>query len=331
MGLQDTLAGKTPDATGPSARSSREERARRRQQQPVTPATAQIQELNEIDVLTAKLAEFEGSLPTRKLEPSRVRYSKFANRHQDHFESDTFAQLREDIASAGGNVQPIRVRPIHGDPDADYELIYGHRRLRACLDLGIPVEAVIADVNDEELFEAMSRENSSREDLSGFEEGMSYRRALEQGLYSSQHKLAAAVGISQARVSQVLNIANLPLQVIDAFPSPLKIQSRWAEAIQKRLKEDRRTVIEIATPLKGERSLTAKQVFEALVAKPRKARVDVVVDGKRRAVIRSNLGVVTVSFSKNALPPDRLDELASTLESYLGALTVASKTDRPAG
>lgn len=319
MGLQDTLATKTPDAATGHSRTSREERARRRNVQPITPATGQIQDLNELERVTAKLAEYEGSLPTRKLDPSRIRYSSFANRHEDHFESDGFAQLREDIASAGGNVQPIRVRPVQGDPNVDYEVIYGHRRLRACLDLKLPVEAVIAEANDEELFEAMSRENSSREDLSAYEEGLSYKRALDLKLYSSQHKLAAAVGITQARVSQVLNIANLPAQITEAFPSPLKIQSRWADAIQRKLKEDQSGVLAIAGQLKADRSLTAKQVYETLIAKPKKASVDVVVEGKRRAVIRSNLGVVTVSFAKNALPTDSLDELASSLEQFLAA------------
>ncbi len=317
MGLQDTLATKTPDAATGSNRTSREERARRRNLQPITPATGQIQDLNELERVTAKLAEYEGSLPTRKLDPNRIRYSSFANRHEDHFESEGYAQLREDIAGAGGNVQPIRVRPVQGDPKADYEVIYGHRRWRACRDLKLEVEAVIVEATDEELFEAMSRENSSRADLSAYEEGLSYKRALDQKLYPSQHKLAASVGITQARVSQVLNIANLPLEITAAFSSPLKIQSRWADAIQRKLKEDRSSVLAVARQLAVDRTLTAKQVYETLIAKPKKASVDVVVEGKRRAVIRSNLGVVTVSFAKNALPHDSLEELASSLEHFL--------------
>ena len=317
MGLQDSLASRTPDASAESSRNAREERNRRRYQGPVTPATAQIAGLEELEKATARLAEFEGSLPARRLDARRIRFSAFANRHPDHFQSPAFARLREDIGSAGGNVQPIRVRRVTGDPAADYEVIYGHRRLQACRELELAVEAVIVDIDDNAMFEAMTRENNAREDLSPYEEGMSYRAALERELYPSQHKLAAAVGVTQARVSQVLSIASLPPEVIAAFPSALAIQSRWADALHRRLKEDRESVLKQAVTLAADPSRTARDVFEKLTGRAAQSSVDVVVRGKRRAVVRVKLGVVTVSFAKGVLPPARINELAAELERWL--------------
>jgi ParB family chromosome partitioning protein len=146
---------------------------------------------------------------------------------------------------------------------------------------------------------------------------LSYKRALQLGLYPSQRKLADAIGVTQARISQVLAVANLPPEIIAAFPSPLEIQYRWAEALNAELQRDRKRLFQRLKDLGSQKSLSAKQVFEFLTAKPQAPSVDVVVDGKKRAVIRANHGVVTVAFSKNSLPEDRMGELQDLLTRFL--------------
>jgi ParB family transcriptional regulator, chromosome partitioning protein len=270
--------------------------------------------------LTDRLKSFEDALPVRRLDAARIRVSSYANRHEDHFKrSAAYQQLVEDISSAGGNVQPIRVRPVKDDPQHDFEVVFGHRRHRACQQLGLPVLAMISSDDDTTLFEAMCRENSSREDLSAFEEGMSYRRALELGLYTSQRKLASAVGVTQARISQVIAVASLPPDVLAAFPSPLSIQYRWAEVLHAELKTNGKRLDARLKDLAGQKALSAKQVFDYLTAKAQAASVDVVVDGKKRAVIRSAHGVISVAFSKNSLPEGRMGELQSLLSKFLSS------------
>ena len=278
---------------------------------------SQTEQDDRLRVLQERLQAFEGALPVRRLDASRVRVSRFANRHEDHYKSLAYTQLVDDISAAGRNVQPIRVRPVTGDSAADFEVVYGHRRLRACQQLSIPVEAILADDDDVALFESMCRENAARADLSPFEEGMSYRRALELGIYPSQRKLAAAVGVTQAHVSQVLVVANLPDEVLAAFPSPLEIQYRWAETLERSLKVDRTAMIERARGVVPSKFMSAKQVFEYLTEKPRDSSVDVVVEGKKRAVIRSRMGVVSVAFSKHAVPAERISELQDLLAGFL--------------
>lgn len=60
--------------------------------------------------------------------------------------------------------------------------MFGHRRHQACLELGIPVLAVIWDkpLSAQAHFLAMERENRDRTDLSAYESGMSYIAALEE-------------------------------------------------------------------------------------------------------------------------------------------------------
>ena len=47
-------------------------------------------------------------------------------------------------------------------------------------------------VSDHELFSAMDRENRERADLSPYEQGTMYRRAVDEKLYPSNRRLAEA-------------------------------------------------------------------------------------------------------------------------------------------
>ncbi|MBK9363084.1 MAG: hypothetical protein IPM99_19260 [Rubrivivax sp.] len=82
-------------------------------------------------------------------------------------------------------------------------MVFGHRRHRACLELGLPVQAMVVDMYDQQLFEAMERENRARKNLSAWEQGTMYRRALDEGLYPSQRRLAESLGVDISLVSRV--------------------------------------------------------------------------------------------------------------------------------
>jgi len=272
----------------------------------------------EFAALQAQLEQFQGSTPVRKMDSTRIRVSEFANRHESNWNTKDFQAFKREIASAGGNVQPIKVRPITGDPNADFELCYGHRRHRACLDLGLMVSAEIADVGDGELFAAMARENLQRKDLSAYETGKSYKKALAKGLYLTQVQLAAALGMTQGHVSQALVVANLPDDVVNAFPSVLDIQYRWAADIAERLAKDSESVLSTARALATERGEhSAGAVYETLVKLPHAKSVEVKVGGKTAAVIKSKNGVVTLSFKKGRVPASKIGKLKKLAEDML--------------
>jgi ParB family chromosome partitioning protein len=137
--------------------------------------------------LVAVNAEWEGVLPSKKLDPKCVKPSKWANRHDKSFEGPEFAELKSEIESAGGNVQAIKVRPIPGSSPQEYEIVFGHRRHRACFELDIPVLATIESIDDKELFKEMDRENRLRADLRPYEQGLMYLRAnLETAVHYPQ-------------------------------------------------------------------------------------------------------------------------------------------------
>jgi ParB family transcriptional regulator, chromosome partitioning protein len=227
----------------------------------------------ELGKLRDRLKEHEGAAPTRKLDPQSVVPSRWANRHPDSFSSAEFNRLKQDIELAGGNVQAISVRALPDQPGR-YEIVFGHRRHRACSELGIPVLATIdtSAVSDHDLFSAMDRENRERADLSPYEQGTMYRRALDEKLYPSNRRLAEALGVSHTWVANVLLVADLPAPVVECFRSALDIQHRHAKSIATALETDRKGVLRRAEKLRAqERPTAAAATVAALVGASKEA------------------------------------------------------------
>ncbi|WP_374585124.1 ParB/RepB/Spo0J family partition protein [Ideonella dechloratans] len=289
--------------------------------------------IKEAEDLKERLRAFDGASPVRLLDPQTIRPSKWANRHDASFESADFAELKSEIESAGGNVQPVRVRPLprvlNGSTTAaEYEIVFGHRRHRACLELGIPVRALVEDASDQELFEAMERENRGRKNLSAWEQGCMYRKALDEGLYPSLRKLAESVKVDVSLVSKSVSLARLPEAVVAAFPSPLDIQFRWAQPLAEALQKDPDGVLQRAKRLKEEgRALTPVQVFERL-CKPEEGEVArdrlevsshrLLRQGKLAATVQSDAkGRVTVKLEPSTITPERYQALLSWLDGFV--------------
>jgi len=286
---------------------------------------SQSDAIKEAEVLKTRLEAFDGASVVRSIDPSRVIASKWANRHASAFESPEFAALREEIRQAGGNVQPIKVRPLHGRDDADFEIVFGHRRHRACLDLGLPVLAMVEEVSDAELFAAMDRENRQRKDLSPWEQGLMYRKALDEGLYPSLRRLAEAVGADAGNVSKALTLARLPDAVIEAFPTPLVIQYNWGPALSSAVQKDPEGTMARARAI-ALKKLGPRQVLDALTASADRVvpynTVDLTItsaDGKRAARISHGAdGKSAVVFGKGAVSEARREELRRLIASFLG-------------
>ena len=273
-----------------------------------------------VALLEQRLKEFEGVLPVRLIEADKIVASKWANRINDSFASADFLTLKDEIAQADGNVQPIKVRPLAGSADR-YEIIFGHRRHRACLDLGLPVLAFVEEVNDQELFKEMERENRDRLDLSPWEQGRMYRQALNEGLFASLGELSKEVGMDKGNLSKALRLADLPDDVVNAFPTPLDLQFRWAKLLNDAIQQAPEEVLTRAKSLsennKGKHS--SKEVLDILLGVKPKAVFEqpVVVAGKPLAKICTNGGRVVVQFSKDALSQEKTKQLHALLMEFM--------------
>lgn len=187
----------------------------------------------------------EQSYLTLKLDSTAVVRSKWANRHDQSFADEEFLKLKAEIYSSGGNVQPIKVRPLVGKKDK-FEIVFGHRRHQACFELNLPVLAIVQDLDDRDLFSQMDRENRSRKDLRPYEQGVMYAMALEAGLFPSARRLAEDLDVDAGSVGRLLAIARLPDGVLAAFPSALDIQVKWSTDLVAALQEDPDAVLECA-------------------------------------------------------------------------------------
>lgn len=296
--------------------------------------TAQSSVMVEAEALKERVKTLEGESPLRKLDPATVKPSKWANRHEASFLTAEFQELKAEIATAGGNVQPVKVRPVRvlngstPPTDATYELIFGHRRHRACLDLGIPVLAAIEEASDVSLFEQMERENRGRKNLSAWEQGTMYRKALDDGLYSSLRRLSEGLGVDVSLVSKSVSLARLPEPVVAAFQSPLDIQFRWAAPLAEAMQKDPEGTLERARALAEARGdLNAADVFSKVIglldpvlngltpmpltiSKAGKMAGKLTADSKGRAVVR---------FEAGALPESKRKALVKVIEDFLKA------------
>ena len=280
-----------------------------------------MKESNEkVALLEKRLKEFEGALPVRLIKAEMIIASKWANRISDSFASADYLTLKDEIAQSDGNVQPIKVRPLTGSADR-YEIIFGHRRHRACLDLGLPVLAFVEEVSDQELFKEMERENRDRLDLSPWEQGRMYRQALSEGLFASLGELSKEVGIDKGNLSKALRLAELPNDVVDAFPSPLDLQFRWAKLLNDAIQQAPDEVLARARSLsennKGKHS--SKEVLDILLGvKPNAvSEQPVVVGGKPLAKICIDGNRVAVQFSKGVLSQEKTKQLHALIEEFL--------------
>jgi len=176
----------------------------------------------ELAALRQRLKAFEGARPAVQIDPALVRPSMGSNRHESAHASPAFDRLKDNIDLADGNGQPILVRRV----DDGYEIVSGHRRQRACSELGLRVFAVVCDepLSDLDLFLAMERENREREDLSPYDQGRIYVHASDSGLLALQRKLAVAIGVSHSWIRKAVQIARLPVEVIEAFLEVVDVQ-----------------------------------------------------------------------------------------------------------
>jgi len=258
----------------------------------------------EIDALRSRLQPFDGAMRAVHLDPALVRPSRWSNRHESVFSSVAFERFLDNIHLAGGNETPILVRQV----DSAYEIVFGHRRHRACSELGLQVFAVVwvGPMSDIDLFLALERENRERDDLSPYDQGRMYFSALDGKLFKSQRSLAAAIGVSHTWVRKAIQIARLPFDLVKAFSDPPAIQPAHAEDIAGALIAEEAAVLRRAAEVEtSKRTIkrSAAEVVDFLVgrAAPNEAKIFLRCgfrtvgywrrDGRGRAVITLDANV----------------------------------------
>jgi ParB family chromosome partitioning protein len=281
-------------------------------------------------------AEREGGMVLLRLDPKQIAVTEFANRHDLSLSSDdpAFKQLKASIAQHGQDT-PIRVRPAGPGGALPYELVEGHRRHAACLELdserdgGFTIlarlDSAAADTRD--LVLKMYRENAEREDLSPYETGRMFQSWIAAKVFARQGDLAKAVGLSDAVVSRYMQTASLPEYVLRAFGDPRLIALRWASDLANALKErDAHVRSKAADIIAREPRPAPEAVLRELCATPTRSgappsasREEVVkIKGKVAFRISRRDGRLTLRYAKGVDAPtqreltEKIKELVET-------------------
>jgi len=93
------------------------------------------------------------------------------------FDHHAHKSLKQSLETYGQQV-PVLLRP-HVKRPGRYEIVYGRRRLRALKELGLPVKAMVRQLDDHALVMAQGQENTARQDLS-FIEKASFAAQLQE-------------------------------------------------------------------------------------------------------------------------------------------------------
>ena len=179
-------------------------------------------------------------------------------------------------------------------------------------------------MEDRALFAAMDRENRQRENLSAWEQGRMYNHALREGLYPSLRKLAEELGVNLSDASRFCKLAQLPDAVVQAFPSPMVIQVRWAKPLSDALQSDPDGTLERARSLHKERGkLTPAEVIDRLLNKSpgnKTQSIAIHANGQVAASLKMDpKGRAVVEFEPGALEPSRHDALVKVIAEFLSA------------
>lgn len=180
------------------------------------------------------------------LDPEQI-IASFVNDRLDWsgHEDTEFDALLESIRENGQQV-PILVRPVAGETGR-YQVAYGHRRLKAARQLGIPVQALVRRLSDDELILAQGKENAERRNLSFIERALFARALSERGV--SRKLIGEALGgLKKDEMSRLMRVAEtVPYQFIYRIgPAPKTGRNRWL-ALADLFEEDNGATFEKAS------------------------------------------------------------------------------------
>jgi ParB family chromosome partitioning protein len=172
--------------------------------------------------LAADLQADKGE-PIVEVEPSLIDAS-FIRDRLDGFDEE-HAELVESIRDHGQQV-PVLLRP-HPNDSARFQVVYGHRRVRASRTLGKPVRAVVRALTDAQLVVAQGQENSARKALSYIERAFFAVRLNESGF--DRDVIMAALSLSKSHLSTLMSVGRrIPANIIEAIgPAPKAGEPRW--------------------------------------------------------------------------------------------------------
>lgn len=157
------------------------------------------------------------------LDPRLIDVSFVSDRLSD--DGEEFQELLQAIRESG-QTTPILVRPSSTDAKR-YMVVFGHRRLRVARELGVPVKAIVKQLDDTTSAIVQGQENAARSNLSFIERAYFAQNLIGSGM--TKETVRSSLAIDEAMLSKMLAVIEaVPGSVITALGASKKIgRDRW--------------------------------------------------------------------------------------------------------
>lgn len=263
-------------------------------------------------------------------DPKRCRPWKYHDRAPSWYTDENCKDLI-DTMRVEGQRQPVLARRLTGDPNYDFELIYGMRRRYSAEKVGIPLKIETTTEDDKACAVLMHIENANRKDITPMERAISFHRQMEEGLFETKEEMAAAKGISAGMISQYTKAAELMDHEVlrKLFPDPKNMSVTLAYKLATRLADPASKEIIIAGArhlAKGELQ-PANKVLKLLYDKPDQSKRSSAVrktynvgEAGQMAVLRNEKGKITLAFP-NGWSPTEEEAVFATFRKAFKELT----------
>lgn len=257
-----------------------------------------------------------------QVDPKRVRAWRYHNRTESWYTRERCQDL---IDSIGRDEQqePALARKLTGNPEFDYELIYGMRRRYACEVLGKKLKVRVIEADDARAAVLMHVENADRQDITPMERALSFLDQVEAKIFATQEALSEAMGLSKGQVAKMLKAAQLvrhpTVAALFSDKSAVPVEQTYKLATLMERPGAKEVVLKAAQNLKkGEGGREAGAVVKALLESlDRSRKFEPVqkhynVGASRRVIVTRNArGKVTLAFPQGLKGVEKEEVLAA--------------------
>jgi len=206
------------------------------------------------------------------IDPRRCRVWPGNQRALERLNEQRCGDLIESFLSFGQQHTPAFARANSANDGTDYEIIAGSRRLWAARWVKehhrpeFMFRIKVLQISDEEAFWLSDSENRERDDVSEYERALSYKHVFEN-FYKKQDRtqqdMAERYDMSRQTLGRLLKLAELPVQIANAFADWPDLRVAYAGVLLPLVKsKNSARVMNAATQLhmeQEERRLAAKK------------------------------------------------------------------------
>lgn len=171
------------------------------------------------------------------VDPKWLDPSRWGEPDACEFVSGQFERLKASICSHGGNLQPIKIRTgVHPLPDLGKnslpeefgaQIVFGYARHRACLELDLPVLAMVESLSEVEALKHFVIEIQSAAQWRPWRLAKALRFAMDSGFFPSLRRAAEALALPAGDALLLHELGNLSVSVRQAYGN-LELTQRHA-------------------------------------------------------------------------------------------------------